>query len=214
MSDVYLYVYDLSLGLAKKFTDKIDGIWHTSIVAFDEEHWFALNGINRCNPKKYLSKTYDQLYLGKTELTKQEFIELIDKIIKKGSYVFGDYNLLTHNCNCFSNDLSLTLFNKSNPDYIMELPSTAMYDLMKTPLVGKIFKPLYKRAAKPIENNVIPLNVNKFGNTLINIIQAKNNYSHGNTFLEIVKENLDKNNIKWFIDNTEEDETDETGENF
>jgi hypothetical protein len=207
MSDVYLYVYDLSLGLAKKFTDNIDGIWHTSIVAFDEENWFALNGLNRCNPKKYLSKTHDQIYLGQTEITKQEFIELVDKIIEKGSYVFGDYNLLTHNCNCFSNDLSLSLFNKPNPDYIMQLPKNAMFELMNKPFVGKVFKPLYKRAAKPIENNVIPLNAHKLGDSIVNIFQGKNSNSYGNNFLDIVKEHLDKNNIKWYIEDVEEIET-------
>lgn len=55
MSDVYLYVYDLSQGLASQlahmFIGKhLDGIWHTAIVAFGREWFFGGSGIEDCMP--------------------------------------------------------------------------------------------------------------------------------------------------------------------
>lgn len=208
MSDVYLYVYDLSLGLAKKVSQKvlgkqIDGIWHTSIVAYDEEYWFAINGFNKSKPNKYLSKTNDIIYLGKCNLTKQEFMNILERQIQNGNYVMGDYNLLTNNCNSFSNELSLTLFNKPNPVYIMELPRTAMYDLMKTPVIGRAFKKLYKKTIKNNNTNEIDTKVD---------IKYENNQSdysnYGDTLITIVKEHLNSNNIKWYNIEADKDDDD------
>jgi hypothetical protein len=157
MTDVFLYVYDLSKGLAGKISqkvlgNKIEAIWHTSIVAFDKEHYFAMNGYNKGKPQRF-SKPDNIIYLGRTELSKQEFKDIIAKQIKNSDYKLGDYNLLTHNCNNFSNELSLTLFGKPNPDYIMTLPRTATNDLRHAPVIGKIFKPLYKHAVNSINQN-------------------------------------------------------------
>ena len=56
-------------------------------------------------------------------------------------------------------DCILTLFNKPNPVYIMELPRTAMYDLMKTPVIGRAFKKLYKKTIKNNNTNEIDTKV-------------------------------------------------------
>jgi hypothetical protein len=148
MSDVYLYVYDLSFGLVKKVSKKIlgkqiDGIWHTSIVAFGTEYWFAMNGFNEKRPSPI--EPNEKIYLGYTELTKLEFHNILEKQIEDGSFEFGDYNLFTHNCNSFSNDLSIKLFEKPNPAYIMDLPKTAITDLMNAPVIGHLFIKLYKK---------------------------------------------------------------------
>ena len=148
MSDVYLYVYDLSLGLVKKISKKLlgkqmEGIWHTSIFAFDREFWFAMNGYNEHPPTPI--EPNEKIYLGKTDLTLEEFHEIIKKQIKDGSYEFGEYNLLTHNCNSFSNQLSITLFDKPNPAYIMDMPKTAVQDLKEAPVFGHIFERIYEK---------------------------------------------------------------------
>jgi hypothetical protein len=149
MSEVYLYVYDLSLGLVKKISKKvldkqIDAIWHTSIVAFGTEYWFAMNGFNEHRPSPI--EPNEKIFLGQIDLTKEDFHKVMEKQIEDGSYEFGDYNLLTHNCNSFSNDLSIKLFGKPNPAYIMDLPKTAVQELMDAPIIGHLFKKLYKNS--------------------------------------------------------------------
>lgn len=73
MSEVFLYVYDLSAGLARKLSKKImslfpnyfpncmrfnftledqevDGIWHTSVVVFGKEYAYGTSGITESEP--------------------------------------------------------------------------------------------------------------------------------------------------------------------
>ncbi len=55
MSDVYLYIYDLTKGMARRFSPmflgkQIDGVWHTGIVAYDTEWYFGNDGISSCPP--------------------------------------------------------------------------------------------------------------------------------------------------------------------
>lgn len=48
MGDLCLCMYDLSKGMAQYLSSmffKIDGIWHTSVIAFNNEYYFGTNGI-------------------------------------------------------------------------------------------------------------------------------------------------------------------------
>jgi hypothetical protein len=58
MSDIYLYVYDLTKGMAKQFSalflgKHLDGVWHTGIVAYGIEWYFGNDGIGSCPPVIY-----------------------------------------------------------------------------------------------------------------------------------------------------------------
>lgn len=54
MHEVALYVYDLSHGLARQLSpaflgEQVDGIWHTSVVAWNREIFFG-NGVAVVSP--------------------------------------------------------------------------------------------------------------------------------------------------------------------
>jgi desumoylating isopeptidase 1 len=52
MSDVQLFIYDISRGMFKHvgiFLGKnFNGIWHTAIVAFEKEWFFGQGGVVSC----------------------------------------------------------------------------------------------------------------------------------------------------------------------
>jgi len=166
MSDLYLYIYDISKGMAKQFSPMflgktIDGIWHTGIVAFGDEWYFGNDGINYCQPKgTILGEPNEIIHLGRTELNQDDFLEIIRQM-SESTYKLGSYNLLEHNCNNFSHDLSLLLVGKPIPSHIIDLPK----EIMNTS-IGPMLRPLLEQAVDPISSNgeiKIPkyLNINK-----------------------------------------------------
>ena len=62
--------------------------------------------------------------LGETTLSRTEIQEIINQLAV--DYVGNGYHPFTRNCNSFSNDLSLKLFNKPIPSYINRLPYLGM----------------------------------------------------------------------------------------
>lgn len=59
MGDLCLCMYDLSKGMAQYLSSmffKIDGIWHTSVIAFNNEYYFGTNGIISCKPVSFRKK--------------------------------------------------------------------------------------------------------------------------------------------------------------
>ncbi len=86
MTDLYLYVYDLSKGMAKQFSalflgKHFDGVWHTGIVAFGQEWFFGNDGIDSCHPKgTILGEPNEMLHLGKTEIGEDDFLEIIQQL--------------------------------------------------------------------------------------------------------------------------------------
>lgn len=153
MSDLYLYIYDISKGMARQFSPMflgktIDGIWHTGIVAFGDEWYFGNDGINYCPPKgTILGEPNEIMHLGRTELNQEDFFEVIRQMSEK-TYKLGSYNLLEHNCNNFSNDLSILLVGKPIPSHIIDLPR----EIMNTS-IGPMLRPLLEQAADPISTN-------------------------------------------------------------
>lgn len=190
MSDIHLYIYDLSLGLAKKLSSKIldrkiEGIWHTAIVAFNEEWWYALNGLNCCTPQKTLLKRPQEIvHLGKTELNIDEFHEIIQKQKETGNYKVGAYNLFKHNCNNFANELAQTLVGQSIPDYILNLPNEAIQNLLDSNIFGPVMRQLIERSIAPTQNESdeieIPDNLNE-------------------KVFEIIKEHFVTNKIRYIL---------------
>jgi hypothetical protein len=59
MSSVYVYIYDITKGLARQLSlpligKHLDGVWHTGIVAFGREWFFGGGGIENCMPVSFL----------------------------------------------------------------------------------------------------------------------------------------------------------------
>ncbi|XP_025416987.1 uncharacterized protein LOC112688143 isoform X3 [Sipha flava] len=140
--EVLLYVYDLTGGMAKALGESllqkpIEGIWHTAIVVFGKEHFFGSNGISVCSPgTTALGSPLRTHSLGKTCLPEDVFQEYL-RGLEQDTFSADKYNLLRHNCNNFSNEISQFLCGNSIPEYILNLPD----EILSTPF-GKQLQPV------------------------------------------------------------------------
>lgn len=150
MSDLHLYVYDLSRGMAKQFSamflgKHFDGVWHTGVTAFGQEWFFGSDGVDCCQPKgTILGEPNEIVKLGTTELSEDDFLEVIQQL-SENKFKNGTYNLLEHNCNNFSNEVSTLLLGKGIPQHIIDLPK----EIMNTTL-GPMLRPMLEQAADPL----------------------------------------------------------------
>ena len=112
-------------GLARQFSlgltgVQIDAIYHTSVVLGGVEYFFG-QGIHRKIPgSTHHGSPIRILRLGKTELPIDVIQEYIDSL--GAIYTTESYDLFLHNCNNFSQDLSMFLVGKDIPEEIRTLP--------------------------------------------------------------------------------------------
>ncbi|KIW33160.1 uncharacterized protein PV07_00031 [Cladophialophora immunda] len=139
--EVQLYIYDLSQGLARQFSQAltgihIDAIYHTAIV-FDNVEYFFGQGIHRKIPgSTHHGRPMKIMSLGQTHLpldVVDEYIESLETI-----YTPESYDLFLHNCNNFTQDLAMFLVGKSIPDEIRSLPETFLNTPIGQMLRGQI----------------------------------------------------------------------------
>ncbi|XP_057215151.1 desumoylating isopeptidase 1b isoform X2 [Triplophysa rosa] len=135
-----LYIYDLSNGMARQLSfmmlgKQLEGIWHTSIVAYVEEFFFGGVGISSCPPGGTLLGMPDSIVdLGNTEVPRDLFLEYLSSL--SGSYSPEKYHLFEHNCNNFSSEVAQFLTGAKIPSYITDLPS----EVLSTPF-GQALRP-------------------------------------------------------------------------
>ena len=120
---------------------RIDGIWHTSIIVYNRE-WQYSGGIVSGVPQPTLmgmspARTHD---LGQTDIPLELFQEFVrDMRPRFTQQTYGAaspvhceptdiamvcrYNLLTHNCNNFTNEAAEFLLGQGIPSYITGLPA-------------------------------------------------------------------------------------------
>jgi len=141
MTEVYLAIYDLSMGTAQQLSamflgpeNAISCVPHTGIVAYNNEYFFSSSGINHQNPSSFRNSNgglqpLEVKLIGKTSKTQSEFETWL---------YFGDdipsrfhgsrYKLLEHNCNTFS-DYALRHgfgFSVGVPQWILDVPRKVM----------------------------------------------------------------------------------------
>ncbi|CAG8436346.1 1471_t:CDS:2 [Funneliformis caledonium] len=139
MTSIKLYVYDLSLGMARNLSmgltgNQIDGIWHTSVVVYDLE-WYFGQGIFFDPPGTTIYGSPVKIIdMGKTEVPKEIFLEHIEGL--REIYTADKYHLLDNNCNTFSNGLCEFLNGSKIPDNIINLPA----EFLSTPM-GRQIRP-------------------------------------------------------------------------
>lgn len=63
--------------------------------------------------------------LGTTEIPKELFTEQL-RTLEQHSFKGSLYDLFTHNCNTFSNEIAQFLVGANIPEYILDLPSTIL----------------------------------------------------------------------------------------
>ena len=139
--DVELFVYDLSAGLARQYSQaligqQIDAIYHTAIVLNHVEYFFG-QGIHRKVPgSTHHGRPIKVVKLGRTHLpleTIEDYIHSLESI-----YTPESYDLFVHNCNNFTQDLSMFLVGKSIPAEISSLPETFLRSPIGQMLRGQI----------------------------------------------------------------------------
>ncbi|ODN76031.1 hypothetical protein L202_05982 [Cryptococcus amylolentus CBS 6039] len=139
MSKVQLYVYDLSKGLAKSMSmmltgKQIDGIWHTSVVAFGREVYYG-QGILQSTPgTTHHGPPQEVIDLGETHIDEETYFEYIASLGEM--YQPDKYHLIEFNCNHFSADVVGFLTGGEIPAWISGLPS----EFLSTPF-GQMMKP-------------------------------------------------------------------------
>ncbi|CCO31095.1 PPPDE peptidase domain-containing protein 2 AltName: Full=Protein FAM152B [Rhizoctonia solani AG-1 IB] len=126
MSQVQLYVYDLSGGLAKALSmqmtgKQIDGIWHTSVVVFGKEIFYGQHG----RPLQIVD-------FGETAIDEDTFNDYLNEI--REHYTADKANF---NCNSFTNDVIGFLTGEHIPSWIRDLPA----DFLSTPF-GASMRPM------------------------------------------------------------------------
>ncbi|XP_042046667.1 deubiquitinase DESI2-like isoform X1 [Salvia splendens] len=151
---VSLNVYDLSQGLARQLSTAflgkpIEAIWHTGVVVYGHEYYFG-GGIESApagtTPYGTPIRTVD---LGVTHVPKEVFEEYLEKIGPR--YTAETYNLLTHNCNNFSNEVAEFLVCASIPDYILNLPN----EVMSSPMAPLIL-PMIQNLENTLRAGAVP----------------------------------------------------------
>ena len=136
---VKLYVYDLSRGLASQLSQsfigkQIDGIWHTAVVVYGQEYFFG-GGICSCPPGTTMMGPPMRIEdMGTTYIPPVTFKELLNTI--SPDFQTCHYNVMTNNCNNFTNVLLQFLTGGYTPDYILNLPQ----EVLSTPL-GQMLLP-------------------------------------------------------------------------
>uniref|UniRef100_A0A8C9LH36 palmitoyl-protein hydrolase n=1 Tax=Piliocolobus tephrosceles TaxID=591936 RepID=A0A8C9LH36_9PRIM len=132
---VKLRIYDLSRGMVKAWSPfligkQIDGVWHTAVEVYGMEYFYG-GGI-LCLGSSEFDRYYDLkpvevLNMGTTEVDQSCFHDFLNSI--QPDFTAEKYNLISWNCNNFTNEICNFLLGKNIPQYILNTP----YDVMSTP---------------------------------------------------------------------------------
>ena len=158
MEGVSLCIYDLTGGMARALSasiigKQIDGIYHTSVVAFGREFFYG-GGIciENINTTPY-GTPVQTMPMGSTEKSRSEFDRFLSTINHK--FTFESYHLINHNCNHFTEECCRFLVGKSLPNYIINQHE----ELLSTP-IGKSFEPMINSMMNMTGTSTVqPLNI-------------------------------------------------------
>ncbi|KGB77278.2 hypothetical protein CNBG_3116 [Cryptococcus deuterogattii R265] len=139
MSKVQLYVYDLSHGLAKSMSlmltgKQIDGIWHTSVVAFGREIYYGQGVLESKPGTTHHGQPLQIINVGETHIDEVTFNDYLSSLSEM--YTPSKYHLIEFNCNHFTADVVGFLTGAEIPAWISNLPS----EFLATPF-GQAMKP-------------------------------------------------------------------------
>jgi hypothetical protein len=123
-----LAVYDLSRGMASSMSEailgmRIDGIWHTGVLAYNQEYYFGGGvqtspiGAFAMQSSMMASHTLD---MGTTTKTQQELESHLRSINHR--FTQATYDLINNNCNNFADVVCQFLVGHGIPNHIVDLP--------------------------------------------------------------------------------------------
>mmetsp|Transcript_14684 Transcript_14684/g.34645 ORF Transcript_14684/g.34645 Transcript_14684/m.34645 type:complete len:439 (-) Transcript_14684:183-1499(-) len=136
---VKLAVYDLSHGWARILSPiflcrRIDLAPHTSIIIYGKEYFWG-GSIQRMDHEDFVAqsgqKPVEIIHLGDTEIEEQLFNDFI--LDASGRYTQHTYDILSHNCNNFSQECAQFLLGVDIPCHILDAP-----EKLKSSCLGKI----------------------------------------------------------------------------
>jgi hypothetical protein len=151
---VELYVYDLSQGMARQLSlqflgKAIDGVWHTGVGVYGKEYFFG-GGIQSVplgrSPYGVPVQVID---LGYTEVPKDYFEEYLDDI--RPRFTHETYNIVHHNCNNFSDEVSQFLVGSGIPQHILHLPA----EVLNSPM-GAMLRPMLENLESTLRVGAVP----------------------------------------------------------
>ncbi|WVZ59270.1 hypothetical protein U9M48_009438 [Paspalum notatum var. saurae] len=151
---VKLHIYDLSQGMARQLSTTILGkaieaIWHTGVVVYGREYYFG-GGIQQGQPGRTPYGTPVRVEdLGVTHVPREVFEDFLREIGPR--YTPATYNLLSHNCNNFSNEAAQFLAGAAVPSYILELPN----EVMNSP-IGALILPMIQGLETSLRAGAVP----------------------------------------------------------
>ncbi|KAL9622122.1 MAG: hypothetical protein Q9160_003465 [Pyrenula sp. 1 TL-2023] len=146
--DVDLYVYDLSRGMARQFSlpltgIQIDAIYHTSLAFGGVEYFFG-SGVQRAVPgSTHHGQPMQIIRQGTSEIPMPVIEEYMESLAEV--YTAESYDLFLHNCNNFTQDLSVFLTGKEIPEHIRQLPQK----VLDTPF-GQMLRPQIDQAMRGV----------------------------------------------------------------
>jgi len=144
---VELAMYDISGGKGKYIPSfltsghKFEGIWHTGVLVFGKEYWYG-GGVFQSTPAKTpFGEPLRIVRLGKTLRSQKELMRYISDELRH-QYTYGTYDVFTHNCNCFSNDVTRFLLDSAQiPEEVRLQPKWA-----EGGVAVKLLRPILNRA--------------------------------------------------------------------
>ncbi|KAG6501547.1 desumoylating isopeptidase 1-like [Zingiber officinale] len=151
---VKLHIYDLSQGLARQLSTTflgkaIEAVWHTGLVVYGKEYYFS-GGIQQDTAGRTPYGTPMRVVeLGVTHVPEDVFVLYLQEISPR--FTAETYNLLTHNCNNFSNEVAQFLVGATIPDYILQLPN----EVMNSPM-GALLFPMLQRLETTLKSGAVP----------------------------------------------------------
>ena len=152
---VRLRVYDLSLGMAKQVSLQLVGkqfdlIPHTGIEVYGTEYFFG-GGVQALPPATVEAtfglKPCEVVELGRTAIPKEVFEGFLTEIAPR--FTEATYNLFTHNCNNFSDELAQFLLGEGIPGRIVDLPQ----EFLGTPL-GASMRPMFEQQSQTMNSRL------------------------------------------------------------
>lgn len=129
-SKVQLYLYDLTNGKASwlsplLFGPRLEGIWHTSVVAHGKEYWFG-GRVFESEPGRSQFGVPDRIVeLGETMRTAKDVEGFINRELLD-EFTAASYDVLTRNCNHFSEEVCRFLTNQHIPEDVLRQPELVL----------------------------------------------------------------------------------------
>ncbi|CAJ1361599.1 unnamed protein product [Effrenium voratum] len=145
---VYLWMYDISDGFAARWSwlllgQSFKGIWHTGVVVEwpdrSSEFWFGGKVFESKPGTTPFGEPMEKRFLGHTYKKRTETWEFLTRHCAS-EFTRENYDVLTHNCNHFSEKLSMFLRNEHIPDEVLKQP-----DMVMQTITARALRPVLNR---------------------------------------------------------------------